>query len=195
MVIKSKTDLKRFITCDSRRNHIHYGWKYFFYLFLGRENARVFHYLYVMRKAEYYLNNSNKVVFKLLYYYYRFRKLRLGAKYNIYIPLNCAGPGLYIPHIRVGGVILSARQIGSNCTFNSGCMLGNKKSANDLPSIGDNVVFNPGAKAFGDIKISDNVIVAPNAVVTKDIESFVIVGGVPARIIKQIGNVPSNGKI
>lgn len=47
------------------------------------------------------------------------------------------------------------------------------------------VAFGPGAKAFGNITIGDNVFVAPNAVVTKDDPSNVIVGGIPAKIIKE----------
>lgn len=63
-------------------------------------------------------------------------------------------------------------------------MLGDN-GANKLPTLGDYVAFAPGAKAFGDIKIGNNVFVAPNAVVTKDVPDNVIVGGVPAKIIKK----------
>ena len=37
---------------------------------------------------------------------------------------------------------------------------------------------------IGRIKIGNNVIVAPNAVVINDVPDNVIVGGVPAKIIK-----------
>ena len=47
------------------------------------------------------------------------------------------------------------------------------------------MAFGPGAKAFGKIEIGDNVFVAPNAVVTKDIPSNCIVSGVPAKLIKE----------
>jgi len=40
-----------------------------------------------------------------------------------------------------------------------------------------------GAIITGGVKIGDSVIVAANAVVTKDVPSYAIVGGVPARII------------
>ncbi|PSR32915.1 MAG: acetyltransferase, partial [Sulfobacillus thermosulfidooxidans] len=36
------------------------------------------------------------------------------------------------------------------------------------------------------INIGDNSVVAANAVVTKDVEPNVVVGGVPARIIKKL---------
>jgi maltose O-acetyltransferase len=53
-------------------------------------------------------------------------------------------------------------------------------------TIGDNVwiggksVINPG------VKIGDNVVIASGAVVTKDVPNNVVVGGNPARVIKQI---------
>ena len=46
------------------------------------------------------------------------------------------------------------------------------------------MAFGPGAKAFGKIIIGNNVFVAPNAVVVKDVPDNTIVGGVPAKIIK-----------
>ena len=44
--------------------------------------------------------------------------------------------------------------------------------------IGDNVLIK------GGVRIGNGAIVAMGAVVTKDVEPFAIVGGVPARIIK-----------
>lgn len=55
-----------------------------------------------------------------------------------------------------------------------------------MPSIGNNVVFGTGSKAYGEIVIGDNVIVAPNAVVTHDVPSNCIVAGIPAKIIKKL---------
>lgn len=45
--------------------------------------------------------------------------------------------------------------------------------------IGANVFINPG------VKIGENSIVGANSVVTKDVDSYSIVGGVPARFIKK----------
>lgn len=41
-----------------------------------------------------------------------------------------------------------------------------------------------GCKVIGKIKIGNKVVVAPNAVVVKDVPDNAIVGGVPAKIIK-----------
>lgn len=83
-----------------------------------------------------------------------------------------------------GGILLSANRIGNNCLFNAGSFIGGKGADNN-PTIGNNVNFGPGAKAFGSVKIGDNVIVAPGAVVAKyDVPDNAIVGGVPAKIIR-----------
>ena len=57
-----------------------------------------------------------------------------------------------------------------------------------VPTIGDNVFLGLGCKVFGGITIGNNVIVAPNAVVTKDVPDNCVVAGVPARIIKDRAN-------
>lgn len=69
------------------------------------------------------------------------------------------------------------------CGFNSGVLLGDN-GENALPTIGDYVAFGPGSKAFGRITIGNNVFVAANSVVTKDVPENSIVGGVPAKLIK-----------
>lgn len=75
--------------------------------------------------------------------------------------------------------------MGNYCSFNSGCLLGNVGSNTNRPTIGDYVAFGPGAKAFGKITIGSNVFVAPNAIVTKDVESNRVVAGIPARFLKE----------
>lgn len=50
--------------------------------------------------------------------------------------------------------------------------------------IGNNVVISMGARILSGVAIGDGVVIAGGAVVTKDVEPFTIVGGVPARKIK-----------
>lgn len=50
--------------------------------------------------------------------------------------------------------------------------------------IGNNVWIGKGVYIKGGVTIGDNVVIGANSVVTKDIESNMIVGGVPARIIR-----------
>lgn len=84
-----------------------------------------------------------------------------------------------------GGILLNVNKVGNYCSFNSGTIIGNAGGNKNRPIIGDYVAFGPGAKAFGKIFIGDNVFVAPNAVVTKDVEPNRIVAGVPARVLKE----------
>jgi len=53
-------------------------------------------------------------------------------------------------------------------------------------SIGKNVWIGDKATILSNVSIGDGVIIAANAVVTKDVPSYTVVGGNPARIIKTI---------
>ncbi len=46
--------------------------------------------------------------------------------------------------------------------------------------IGNNVVILPG------IQVGDHSVIGANAVVTKDVPEYAVVGGVPAKIIKHL---------
>lgn len=81
--------------------------------------------------------------------------------------------------------MLNVNKIGNYCSFNSGVLIGNIGSNKNRPTIGDYVAFGPGAKAFGKITIGNNVFVAPNAVVTKDVEPNRVVAGIPAKFLKE----------
>lgn len=52
--------------------------------------------------------------------------------------------------------------------------------------IGDNVWIGSGAKIMPGVSIGDNSIIGAGAVVTKDVEISVVVGGVPAKVIKKL---------
>ena len=109
----------------------------------------------------------------------------MGLKLNIDIPLNVCGYGLRIRHLSGGGgILLNARIIGNYCSFNSGVLLGNKDDNSKKPILGERVSFGPSAKAFGDIVIEDDVFVAPGAIVTKSVSKSQIVGGIPAKLLK-----------
>ena len=82
-----------------------------------------------------------------------------------------------------GGILLNVNKVGNYCGFNAGVLLGDN-GQDAVPTLGDYVAFAPGAKAFGKITIGNNVFVAPNAVVTKDVPENCIVGGIPAKILK-----------
>lgn len=184
-MIKTRKDLKFYLREDAKRNGISSYIIYLIKLIAGYENACVYRYIKCMRYCEWHMNNSNNIIHKLLFPIYKLKLMRLGRRYHIQISPNTCGYGLRLMHLSGGGgILLNVRSIGNYCGFNSGVLLGNVGSQENRPILGDNVAFGPGAKAFGKITIGNNVFVAPNAVVTKDVPDNVIVGGIPAKVIK-----------
>ena len=187
-MISTRKDLRFYLSEDRKRNNIPNGFfQYRIRLFARQENALAFRYIKCLRRYEYYLNNSSKLLlYRFLSVYYHFRLLRLGAKYSIQIRPNTCGFGLRILHLSGGGgVILNVEKVGNYCGFNSGVILGNKDGENNRPIIGDQTSFGPGAKAFGNITIGNNCFIASNSVVTKSFPDDCIIAGVPGRIIKK----------
>ena len=183
-MIKTKNELRFYLKEDGKRNGFEKGYfQYLFRLLCRSENAVAYHYLRALRHCEYHSGKKN-IFHKLAFYYYWFKRSRIGGKHHIQIPLNKTGYGLRIMHLSGGGgVLLNVNKIGNYCGFNSGVLIGDNGS-DAKPTLGDNVAFAPGAKAFGKIIIGNNVFVAPNAVVTKNVPDNCIVGGVPATILK-----------
>lgn len=85
-------------------------------------------------------------------------------------------------------MILNVKKVGNNCKINSGVVVvGSKNSNNEIAVIGDNTTLTVGCKVIGKITIGNNVIVAPNSVVIKDVPDNCVVSGIPAVIIKKDG--------
>lgn len=118
-----------------------------------------------------------------MYSIYKLKKNSLQIKYKISVNINTCGYGLRIMHIG-GGTRIGPLKAGNYCGFNVGTLIGTNGSEESRPILGDYVAFGPGAKAFGKITIGNNVFIAANSVVTKDIPENVIAGGIPAKIIK-----------
>ncbi len=93
------------------------------------------------------------------------------------------GGGLIVQHGY--GTIIAPRKIGKNCWVNQGVTIGYTND-DDCPTLGDNVTVYAGAKILGNVHVGNNVVVAANAVVVKDVEDNCVVGGVPAKVIKKI---------
>ena len=98
------------------------------------------------------------------------------------------GRKLFIDH-GMGVVIGETTVIGDNCLLYQGVTLGGtgKDKGKRHPTLGDNVMVGAGAKVLGPINIGNNVKVAANAVVLKDIPDNCTAVGVPARIARMAG--------
>jgi serine O-acetyltransferase len=109
--------------------------------------------------------------------------------FGIEIAMRCEiGDGLYFPH--TVGTVIGALRIGQNAVIYHGVTLGAKEMdigyhPDARPNVGDNVIIGSGAKILGGITIGNNVIVGANAVVTQSVPPNVVIGGIPARIIKE----------
>jgi serine O-acetyltransferase len=142
-----------------------------------------------LRKVEYFKNSKPSLFAKILLPLYQLKKHRLGIRLGFDIPTNVFGPGLRINHF--GNVVVShLASVGMWCDIHQGVNIGSNNSATGedlVPKIGDNVWIGPGSKIFGDITIGNEVQIAANAVVNKDISANRTVGGIPAKIISQTG--------
>ena len=185
-MIKNRKDLAFYLKEDARRNNA--SWSkpvYWLHLLASSEHACIYRYISCLRHYEYHLNNAG-LWHKCLSLFYEFRLRKLGLRYNMYIGPNICGYGLRIMHLcGGGGVLISARKVGNYCGFNAGVLVGTAGDESARPVIGDYVAFGPGAKAFGNLTIGNNVFVAANSVVTKDIPDNCIVGGIPAKFLKE----------
>jgi serine O-acetyltransferase len=150
------------------------------------ENYYIPKYLEILRRLEYLTNRRKNLLSRLQYVYTLYVYKKLAFKTQICIPVNVCGPGINIEHI--GNIIINRHaKLGSNCTFQPGVVIGQKDSPQNVPVIGNNVYFGPGAKVIGKVVIGNNVTIAPNSVVIKDVPDNCIVSGIPAKIIKQNG--------
>lgn len=99
---------------------------------------------------------------------------------SLFIACQKIGPRLFIQH--GFSTYIAARSIGSDCWINQQVTIGYTFDP-DPPVIGNGVRISAGAKVVGHITLGDNVIVAANAAVVKDVPENAVVGGVPARVI------------
>lgn len=106
--------------------------------------------------------------------------------YNSDIPPSVSiGKNTLFGHSGIGVVLHQKSVIGEGCIIGQGCTVGGRSKNPTVPVIGNKVYISAGARVLGAITIGNNVIIAPNAVVIKDVPDNCIVGGIPAKILKE----------
>lgn len=89
------------------------------------------------------------------------------------------------------GVVLGGRAIvGKHCHIGAGSVLaGVIEPASAKPvQIDDNVVIGANAVVIEGIHVGKGAVIAAGAIVTKDVEPYTMVAGVPAKVIKKVDN-------
>lgn len=179
-MLLSKQDLNLYLKEDLKRIGFKPGLKDFI---ISNEAWYIWLYIYLLRHLEYHKNNCNK----LRYYLYFFLYKKMSWKLHFTVYPNTLGPGVRFFHVGSFIHIGSNVKIGKNATILPGVVFGNKTQElkNQPINVGDNCYFGLDAKILGPVTIGNNVTVGANSVVTKDIPDNCVVGGVPAKIIRQ----------
>ena len=99
------------------------------------------------------------------------------------------GRGLIIYHGHAT-VVNDLSVLGDNCTIRHCVTIGNKLLSDgtysDCPQLGNNVDIGSNVCIIGPITIGDHVTIGAGSVVVKDVPSFSVIAGNPARIIKTV---------
>lgn len=117
--------------------------------------------------------------------FYHWRLFRLSRKSGIQIRSRTViGDGFYIGH--TGRVIVHPDAvIGRNVNVATGVTIGqeNRGDRRGVPTVGDEVWIGTNAVVVGNIRIGNDVLIAPLSFVNFDVPDHSIVIGNPARII------------
>ena len=109
-------------------------------------------------------------------------KRRTGVEIH---PAAKIGRRLVIDH-GTGIVIGATAEIGDDCLLYQGVTLGGKGAAREKrhPTLGNNVMVGCGAKVLGPFKVGDNVKIAANSVVLREVPDNCTVVGIPGHIVR-----------
>jgi serine O-acetyltransferase len=109
-------------------------------------------------------------------------KRRTGVEIH---PAAKIGRRLVIDH-GTGIVIGATAEIGDDCLLYQGVTLGGTGAAREKrhPTIGNNVMVGCGAKVLGPFRVGDNVKIAANSVVLREVPDNCTVVGIPGHIVR-----------
>ena len=129
------------------------------------------------RKAQVYTQSHNPLV----KYFWKYKWLRIRKKSHCQVSLNAdIGRGLRFWHDGPR-LVVSGAKLGENCTLGINTVIGlNYPSSGGLaefPTIGDRVYVGHNASIVGGVKIGNDVVIACNAFVNKDVPDHSIVVG------------------
>ena len=147
---------------------------------------KIYKFQRLLRKTEYYKNCKKDILSKLYYFYLQYKFKKSSLKLGFSIPLNVFGSGLAIVHY--GTIVVNSNaKVGDNCRIHPSTCIGASGGSPKAPIIGKNCYIAPGVKIYGDITLANNVVTAANAAVSSSfLEENILIGGVPARKIKEI---------
>lgn len=183
-MIRTKKELTEYMMADLNAAYVPKNWlKRFLHTLHGNESCNAYRYVRCLRLTEYHMNTKHL----LRFHFYRFKLSRLALRLGIRTEINAIGKGLNIIHLAGGGgCILNCKSMGVYCRVQSGVVIGNVGDGDHKPTIGNYVSLGLGCKVYGKITIGDGAKILPNAVVTKDVPAYTIVGGIPSRIIREL---------
>lgn len=109
-------------------------------------------------------------------------KRRTGVEIH---PAAKIGRRLVIDH-GTGIVIGATAEIGDDCLLYQGVTLGGTGAAREKrhPTLGNNVMVGCGAKVLGPFRVGDNVKIAANSVVLREVPDNCTVVGIPGHIVR-----------
>ena len=186
-MISTKEDLRKYLASDARNySRRTSGWlrrlrNDFGVTPIANQNY-IWKYIKTLRYVELYTNRNKAWEIPLLIYY-RHKLNKLSYRTGFQIPPNVVGSGMTIWHW--GTIIINEQtRIGKNVVLNPLVIIGHKNPGEGCPVIGDNCFIGGGARIIGNIHIGNDVTIAPNAVVVKDIPDGMTVGGIPAKSLR-----------
>ena len=97
---------------------------------------------------------------------------------------NIASGGCFFHH--PFSSYINAEHIGYHCSIRNNTTIGNKVVNGKVcrPYLEDDVFVGPNAVIIGDVRIGSHSVIGAGSVVTKDVPSYSVVAGNPAKILK-----------